>query len=582
MLCWHFPYRTAKTCGWSVHEGYGEGFVGNYYTTQFKDAWEVAEKVFPQISYLEQESAKFTRAFCSSTVPQCVKEAALNNLSTLRTQVCFRTPDGHLFGFEGNSDKTGCCMGSCTHVWNYQTADAFMFPSLARSMRDVELRFSTYESGMSDFRTRLPLKKAGFDVFGAAADGQMGVIMKLYREWQLSGDDGFLRSLYPYAKKALSYAWVPNGWDANLDGVMEGVQHNTYDVEFYGPNPMMTGWYLGALRSAEEMATFTGDTEFAQKCHSLFEQGKQWVDENLFNGKYYIQQIRPVPDRSSIPKEQLIGMGSKDPANPDFQVGTGCLIDQLAGQYMAHVTGIGYLLDSSHVKKTAQSIYKYNFKTNLYDHFNNMRTFAINDESALLICSWPLGGRPRVPFPYFSEVMTGFEYQAAALMMYEGLIDEGINVVKAIRARFDGKKRNPWNEPECGHHYARAMASWSSLLALSGFHYSGVDQSLSFNPVINSQDFQTFWCAGTGWGTYQQKISNNVLNIKFDVKYGKMTVKTFCVGLPSEVKDTGKFSVNLGNNNIQANYKISGRNFSILFSQHVTIDKDQILEIVIQ
>lgn len=584
MLCWHFPNRTAKGSGWAVHEGFGDGYIGNYYTTQFKDAWDVAEKTYPQLGTLEQESLKFVKTFCESTLPQAIKEAALNNLSTLRTQVCFRTPDGHLFGFEGDNDKSGCCMGSCTHVWNYQTADAFVFPSLARSMRDVELRYSTYETtGMSDFRTKLPLKKVCEceTPFGAAADGQMGVIMKLYREWQLSGDDNFLRTLYPYAKKALSFAWIPGGWDADQNGVMEGIQHNTYDVEFYGPNSMMTSWYLGALRSSEEMARAMGDAEFAGKCRSVFEKGSHWVDENLYNGEYYIQIVQGVKDLSSAPKGLILGMGSKDPANPDFQVGTGCLTDQLLGQYMAHVVGLGYLLDSEHVRKAMNSIYKYNFKNNLFDHFNNLRTYALNDEAGLLICSWPRGGRPAVPFPYFSEVWTGIEYQAAASMIYEGMIEEGINVVKGARARHDGRRRNPWDEPECGHHYARAMSSWSTLIAFSGFQYSGVKQIMKFNPQNTVNDFQSFWSAGSGWGVYAQKFTGNNCDIQLDLKYGSMTLKIFEFGIPTGVQIRGEISVTVGNDSVKAMYKRTDGMATIEFSAPLTIEQNKPLHIIL-
>lgn len=430
-------------------------------------------------------------------------------------------------------------MGSCTHVWNYEQATAFLFPELARTMREVELKFSTAESGAGAFRTPLPLKHASGSV-KTAADGQMGVIMKLYREWQLSGDNDLLRELWPHAKRALAFAWEEGSWDADQNGVMEGVQHNTYDVEFYGPNPMMGAWYLGALRAAEEMALAMADSDFALRCRELFERGRAWIDENLFNGEYYIQQIRPLPE-GAVPREELsIGMGATSGQMPDYQVGEGCLIDQLVGQYMAHIVGLGYLLAPENVRTTLQSLYKYNFKRELYDHWNNMRTFALNDESAMLICSWPKGGRPKIPFPYFSEVMTGFEYQAAVHLIYEGFVEQGLAVIRGIRARYDGKRRNPWDEAECGHHYARAMASWSAILGLSGYQYSAVTQELSFAPRINPQEFQTFWSTGKAWGSFRQSHAGNLQvehpdvigEVELSVKHGEITLKTFTLGLP--------------------------------------------------
>ena len=232
------------------------------------------------------------------------------------------------------------------------------------------------------------------------------------------------------------------------------MQHNTYDIEFFGPNPLSGIWYLGALRAAAEMAQAVGDGEFADKCQTLFKRGAAWIDAHLFNGEYYVQQIRTPASLDETLSELRAGLGETNLTDPNFQMGTCCLIDQLVGQYMAHVVGLGHLLDRENVRTALRSLYRYNFRRNLHSHWNNMRTYALSDEAALLVGSWPHGDRPRVPFPYWAEVMTGFEYQAAAHMICEGLIEEGLEIIAAIRRRFDGERRNPWNEPEAGHHYA--------------------------------------------------------------------------------------------------------------------------------
>ena len=578
LLAWHFPNRTAQGCGWGVSEGEGVGLVGNYYAQKFPDAWSAAKYMADELPELEQKTVEFVDTFCSSSLPQEVKEAALNNLSTLRTQTCFRTPDGRLFGFEGCSDQSGCCMGSCTHVWNYEQATAFLFPELAHTMREVELKFSTTDSGAGAFRTPLPLKRACCSV-KTAADGQMGVIMKLYREWQLSGDNHLLQELWSHAKRALAFAWEEGSWDADQDGVMEGVQHNTYDVEFYGPNPMMGTWYLGALRAAEEMALAMDDAEFAHRCRELFERGRSWIDENLFNSEYYIQKIRPLPE-GAVPREELsVGMGAASGQTPDYQVGEGCLVDQLVGQYMAHIVGLGYLLSPENVRATLQSLYKYNFKQELYDHWNNMRTFALNDEAAMLICSWPKGGRPKIPFPYFSEVMTGFEYQAAVHLIYEEFIEQGLSVIRGIRARYDGKRRNPWDEAECGHHYARAMASWGAVLGLSGYHYSGVKQELGFRPRINPQEFQTFWSTGKAWGSFRQSQIGNSQEAELSVKHGEITLKTLSLGwIIEEIKPT-KATVQVGEQDLSVEAALSDGKVMLTFERPCAFKAGETLRI---
>ena len=214
--------------------------------------------------------------------------------------------------------------------------------------------------------------------------------MKLYRDWQLSGDDAMLRMLWPKARKALEFCWIPGGWDADQDGVMEGCQHNTMDVEYYGPNPQMEGWYLGALRACEEMARYLGEADFAAQCRDLFERGKAWTDAHLFNGEYYEQEVRPPASEDSVAPGLRVGMGAVDLDQPAFQLGAGCLVDQLVGQYMAHVCGLGYLLDPRHARTTLRSILKHNWRSGFYDHFNNMRSYALGDESALLMGAYPL------------------------------------------------------------------------------------------------------------------------------------------------------------------------------------------------
>jgi hypothetical protein len=315
---------------------------------------------------------------------------------------------------------------------------------------------------------------------------------------------------------------------------MEGVQHNTYDVEFYGPNPLMGAWYLGALSAAAEMAAAIGDGEFAQKCRSLLAQGSAWMDEHLFDGEYYIQHIQVPANLQATLPELRAGMGETALADPDFQVGSGCLVDQLVGQYMAHVVGLGHLLQPANVRTALRSLFRYNFQPNLYNHWNVMRTFALADEGALLICSWPHGGRPRIPFPYFSEVMTGFEYQAAVHMIYEGLVEEGLTVISAIRARFDGRRRNPWNEPECGHHYARAMASWAAILALSGFHYSAVAHTLALAPRWRPEAFRSIWSIPAGWGVVSQTIANQQQMVRWEVLTGELPVEHLRLTLPPQ------------------------------------------------
>jgi len=150
----------------------------------------------------------------------------------------------------------------------------------------------------------------------------------------------------------------------------------------------------------------------------------------------------------------------------------------VVGQYVAEFAGLGPLVGREHIRKTLQSIYRYNYKRTLYEHDSVQRIFALNDEGRAGDLRLRRRQGPKIPFPYFAEVMTGFEYSAAMLMLYYGMVDEGIECIANIRRRYDGERRNPWDEAECGHHYARAMAAWTAIPALSGFRYRGPDATL--------------------------------------------------------------------------------------------------------
>jgi hypothetical protein len=259
------------------------------------------------------------------------------------------------------------------------------------------------------------------------------------------------------------------------------------------------------------MARAAGDSQSAAEYRRVFESGRQWLDARLFNGEYYIQRIQGRK-ADEIARGLRGDMGADDPERPQYQVGNGCLVDQLLGQYLADLCGLGDLLDRSHIEATLASIHRYNHKANLFDHDTVQRTFALNDEAALVICDYAKGERPKIPFPYYAEVMTGFEYSAAVLMMLRGSSENGIACINDVRKRYDGVRRNPWDEAECGHHYARAMAAWSGLLAASGFRYRGADRTVLLSAHSERPNFRCFWSAGTGWGVFS--VNQNQVMLK--------------------------------------------------------------------
>ena len=513
MLTWHFPNRRAWDHG-THNGGGGKEIVGNYYTTLYQDAWDVAEQTATSLEALENKTVDFVSSLANSDIPDVLKEAGLFNLNNLRSQTVFRTADGLPFGFEGTgsikgtkngADKSsGWGFGTCTHVWNYESTTPFVFGDLATKFREVEFLHSVNDNGGQSHRVGLPIKKRGKDYKKWAADGQMGTLIKVYRDWQLSGDDEKLKEMWPNIKKVMAFAWT-GIWDVNKDGVMEGSQHNTMDINYVGPNPQMAAWYLGALKASEKMAHHLKDKAFAKECRGLYEKGRKWIDGNLFNGEFYEHHI-------------------PEGASKVAQLGKGCLVDQLVGQYLSHTAGLGYVLDKEHVQTTLKSIMKYNYVDNFNEHFNTFRSFALGDEAGLVMASYPKEGTLLdFPFPYYTELMTGFEYSTAAHMIYEGQVESGLKIFGDIRNRYDGYKRNPFNEGEYGHRYARAMAAWAGILAYTGFQYSAVEQSMSFN----AKNGNFFWSNGYQYGTVEVLDSGSGKKVILTSKNGDLTISSF-------------------------------------------------------
>lgn len=524
LMTWVFPNRHAwRSEEHDLSQGeYTDAIVGNYYAVVHPDPWETARLVVDNLHQLESRTVTAVTAIVKSSTPESIREAALFNISTLRSPTVFQTADGRFYGWEGVMDRVGSCFGTCTHVWGYEFATSFWFSDLAWSFRETQYELSTNDRGLMSFRAGLPVADSQKWEL-AAADGQMACLVHLFQDWRLSGDDERLRRLWPAARRSLEFAWIPGGWDADQDGVMEGCQHNTMDVEYFGPNSQMGSWYLAALRASAEMAQHLGDDDFAAKCLGLCESGSRWIDENLFTGQYYRHEIRPVgADGFIAPGLRHVSMGSKSLDDPELQLGDGVLIDQLIGQYAARLTGLGGVLDAGHVRTALDTIFSRNFKKDLSGHFNHMRSYALQDESGVLMCTYENGKRPKRPFPYFNELMTGFEYTAAVGMIQDGDRTKAVTIIDAIRARYNGLRRNPFNEAECGHHYARAMASWSAFVAWNGFNYNA--QSKTFTIDLAEAEGSTFWSTGSASGAWRQQRTGSDLVAELTVTEGTIDI----------------------------------------------------------
>ena len=516
-----------------------------WYVNKFKSIGKVVDYWKDNYDELNKDSSKFTEAFYKSTLPPEVLEAVSANLGILKSPTILRQTDGKLWAYEGCDDTIGCCPGSCTHVWNYAQALPHLFPDLERTLRETEFNLSQNELGHQAFRTSLPIGKIDYDFedssdgrfikvnhnFHAAADGQLGGIMKVYRDWRISGDTEWMISMYPRIKSSMDYCIAT--WDPKRKGIMEEPQHNTYDIEFWGPNGMIMSFYLGALTAIIEMGKVA--KESIQEYGALLKKGKKFTETHLYDGEYFIQKIKwkdlVAKNPIDLSKESWDTNYSEEAKallekeGPKYQYGNGCLSDGIIGMWMASCCGLEEVIDGKMVMSHLRSVYKYNLLKDMRNHSNPQRpSYALGAEGGLILCSWPNGGKLTLPFVYSNEVWTGIEYQVASHLIMKGRVKEGLEIVRTCRKRYDGTVRNPFDEYECGHWYARAMASYSLIQGLTGVRYDAYEKTLYIDSKIG-EDFTSFLSTRTGFGNISLKDGKPAINIV----YGHIEITMFSI-----------------------------------------------------
>ncbi len=525
-LCWYAGKTTIRVGKDPASMPADQAVAGNYqpwYSGKFADINTLATFWKDNYVALRGQTAAFSDCFYDTNLPPEVVEAVAANLTILKSPTTLRQVDGRLWGWEGCHDGAGCCHGSCTHVWNYAQAICHLFPALERSLRETEFKVSQADTGHQAFRASLPIRVPQHD-FHAASDGQLGGIMKVHREWRIGGDTGWLKGLWPAVRASLDYCI--GAWDPQRKGILEEPHHNTYDIEFWGPDGMCTSFYLGALAAAIAMGQALGENVSAYQ--ELLDKGRKVLETELYNGEYFFQKVQweGLQAKSPLDVSSMVGNYSPEAVEllkkegPKYQYGNGCLSDGVLGAWIAKCSGLGDVLDRAKTDSHLRSIHRYNLKTDLSAHPNPQRpSYACGAEGGLLLCTWPKGGALSLPFVYSNEVWTGIEYQVAAHLMMQGMVSEGLDIVRACRDRYDGMVRNPFNEYECGHWYARAMSSYGMLQGMSGARYDAVTKVLHLEPQMKG-DFRAFLATATGYGTVGVKGGKPFV----EVKSGKIDV----------------------------------------------------------
>lgn len=551
MLTWYFPNVRHGHSAW--------GGYGNRYASWWDDALEVARYVRRELTELTRLTRLYHETLYETNLPIWLLDRISSQVAVLKSNTVFWSKSGYFGGWEGCSESSGCCPGNCSHVWHYAQAHARLFPELARRMREQEFRYQS-ANGLIPFRQGLISTPAG--------DAQAGAVLNTYREYLTSANGEWLHKWWPSVKRAMDFHIAT--WDPDEDGMLAGRQHNTLDADSTGTSSWLGSMYLAALAAAERMAIIENDTASAERYRRVRQAGELNQNNSLWNGSYYIQS----------PEEPMIR---------DY--GSGCHIDQVLGQWWAHQLDLGWIYPPDRVRTALRSLFENNFRANFRGIVQSPRKFVADEDPGMQMITWPLGGRPDPNHCMFyaDEVMSGFEYSAAAAMIQAGLLHEGFAIIHAAWLRYDGRLRtdlagaawgysgNPFGDDECGKYYARPMSIWSALLACQGYICNGPARLVGFRPVWRPENHKSLFVAAEGWGLFTQKRTARKQTERIEVRAGRLRVKNLVFEVP-EGRGIKQVAVMANQRPTEATYELSDGRLTITLASEVTISEGQSVE----
>jgi len=567
VISWYFPNLKNDSPGCP-------GDVGRMYSNWFDNSIDVSNYIADNFEMLSTATHKYRDAmYLESTLPYWFLQRTAASSANMASAALEWWRNGRMYSYEG----VGFCFGTCGHVWNYVQTPSHLFPKLERSVRkmqDFNFNVSQRETGRINFRGYKDNSES-FDNWGYIPDAQAGYILKAYREHLMSADNVFLNQLWPHIKLGMEYLMERDARYGKLDGILDGLQHFTDNLG-WGPNTFSGSLYLAALRACEEMSKIEGDSLFVQKCHSLYESGREWTVKNLWNGEYFIHHYTPAP-KGGLPSK-------KGNINKGKSFGNGCLSDQVFGQNWAQQLGLGYIYPKSKVDSTLLSVYKYNWTPRMETIYKVMtRRFiylADPDKPGMVGLTYPLGIPPVNRPSQNDDPWTGYEYQVSSHLLREGFLTEGLSIAYGVHQRYNPEFHNPWNEIEGGDHYTRSMAAWGMLLGISGYEYDGPAGKIGFAPKITPENFKCFFSSAEGWGSFSQKRTEIQQINSLDLKYGKLKLNELKFEVP-EGKQVSKLTLRLGSDAVEFSF-IQNGNSVIITTSKLVINESEILRCEIQ
>lgn len=516
----------------------------NYYNKFFKTASDVIDHWKKNGKELREATMIWNRAWNDATLPQWFLDRTFLNVSTLATTVWhrFHNPknkdlDGRPYCWEG----VYLGDGTCTHVLHYEQAMGRIFPDVSRDLRRItDYNIAFKPNGVIGYRAEF-----GYGHHygtGHAIDGHAGTVLRTYREHTTAPNNDFLKVIWPRVKKSIQVMIEQDkAKTGKADGILEGQQYNTLDRTWYGKISWISVLYSAAVRAGEEMALDMGDKDFAKVCKEVADLAYRNIPIELFNGEYFQQIIDP---------ENLYAPNTNK----------GSHLDQLLGESTARQLNLPNIVPPKLSRKALESIFNYNFVRDFGAYLDTAtvkpsRFYSERGEAGTIMCSFPKGGAEIAPgnvrnsweklsVGYFTEFWTGQEHHTASHMIAEGMVTEGLALVKAVHDRYTPEKRNPFNEIEYGNHYSRAMSGYAPFVSMTGFQYHGPKGIIGFSPKINADNFKSAFIAGESWGSFTQKRQNGVQKNRIEVKYGTLKLNELVLEIADNCK--GDVTVKIG------------------------------------
>jgi uncharacterized protein (DUF608 family) len=305
-------------------------------------------------------------------------------------------------------------------------------------------------------------------------------VMMVCRDYLWTGDRDYATAMWPHIVRAMAFT---GSLDTNGDSLPDrdtGLQ--TYDQwRMRGTPSYVASLWIGALRAAVRIANDLGNHDEAERWSKLLINASANFDKLLFNGEYYSLWV------DGRTRDEL------------------CMTDQVSGEWFSGLIGLPRTISRQNLNRAIDSVFKYNF----------------NPEFGLHNASGPKGGAGLLALNNLQAggLWTGIEFAFASFLMDHGSYSDGVRIVEAIHRRYLRAGR-PWNHVECGGHYSRAMSSWSTLLAATGFKPDLPNGSLEITPRVPG-DFYAPWVTAAAYGTIRRAgktLSMKCISGKLELK----------------------------------------------------------------